>query len=132
MVVAGRIAELQRLAACERGLAEAYATYGLRGRRDLRWVALRERHLGHAAILAMRVRELGGEPTDDSDDEWIIGSPSDLSTIVFAEHAALRTYHDHLLDLDPESMTLVRERILPSHEQTLAELVGERDFAMEH
>jgi len=132
MVVVGRIAELRRLEACERGLADAYAAYGMQARRDMRWATLRERHLAHAAILAMRIRELGGEPTDDSDDEWILGSPSELSTIVFAEHAALRTYHDHLLDLDPESMTLVRERILPSHEQTLAELVGERDFAMEH
>jgi hypothetical protein len=129
MVVAGRIAELRRLEACERGLADAYAVYGRRAR-DPRWVTLRERHLAHAAILALRVRELGGAPAGDSDDEWIMGTARELSTIVFAEHAALRTYHDHLLDLDPESMTLVRERILPSHERTLGELTGEQDFSL--
>jgi hypothetical protein len=127
MAVMGRIEELRRLEACERGLADAYATYGEMARRDRRWVSLRERHLGHAAMLALRIRELGGEPNDNSDDEWILGSPRELATMVFAEHAALRTYHDHLLDLDPESLAMVRERILPAHERTLAELAGDED-----
>jgi hypothetical protein len=131
IAVAGRIVELQRLEACERGLADAYALYGEGVPRDRRWAILRERHLAHAAMLAARIRELGGEPADDSDDEWIVGSPRELSTIVFAEHGAMRTYHDHLADLDSESLTLVRERILPAHERTLAELVGERDFSLE-
>src|SRR5262249_2527393 len=129
MVVPGRIVELGRLQACERGLADAYAAYGQHVD-DPRWYTLRERHLAHAAILALRIRELGGEPSEDSDDEWIMGPARELATIVLAEHLALRTYHDHLLDLDPESVTLVRERIMPAHERTLAELTGEQDFTL--
>jgi hypothetical protein len=129
--VAGRIEELRRLEACERGLIEAYAAYGRQARGDTRWVSLRERNLGHAALLARRIRELGGALREDSDDEWIVGSPRALATLVEAEHKARRTYHDHLTDLDPETMALVRERILPAHEQTLAQLLGERDLAME-
>jgi hypothetical protein len=127
----GRIVELQRLEACERGLADAYAEYGLAARGDTRWVSLRESHLGHAALLARRIRELGGEPKLDGDDEWILGSPRRLSTLVIAENTAQRTYHDHLTDLDPESLALVRERILPGHERSLAQLVGEPDLAAE-
>jgi hypothetical protein len=126
MVVGGRIAELNRLAACERGLADAYAEYAAHTHGGSRWLELAERHNAHANILALRVRDMGGEPSDDSEDEWVIGDADDLSTLLYAEHKALRTYHDHLLDLDPESMTLIRERILPAHEQILAELVGER------
>jgi len=97
----------------------------------MRWVSLRERHLGHAALLALRIRELGGEPRDDGDDEWILGPTHVLSTLIRAEQAAYRTYHDHLSDFDATTLALVRERILPSHELTLAQLVGERDLALE-
>jgi hypothetical protein len=126
-VVSGRIVELQRLEACERGLADAYCTYahGFRGA-PTPWLTLAERHRSHACILAARVRELGGAALDESDDEWVMGDAHQLRTLIFAEQIALRTYHDHLLDLDQETIALLRESILPSQEEILATLVGER------
>jgi hypothetical protein len=127
----GRIDELRRLEACERGLADAWAEFGLGARGDTRWIAVRQLHLGHAALLAGRIRELGAEPKQDGDDEWILGSPRNLSTLVIAENSAMRTYHDHLGDLDLETLALVRDRILPAQEQTLGQLVGEPYVAVE-
>ncbi|HEX6836230.1 MAG TPA: hypothetical protein VF334_06630 [Polyangia bacterium] len=87
---------------------------------------LAERHFELAALLGRRITALGGRPEVEPDDQWIIGPPEEFDTIVYAEQAAVRTYHDHLLDLDPETMLLVRDRILPAHEDTLEALTGER------
>jgi hypothetical protein len=79
----------------------------------------------HSRLLAQRIHAMGG-PTDvDPDEIWILGDPRELKTIVYAEQAAQRTYHDHIGDLDPETMGLVRERILPDLEAILEALTGE-------
>jgi hypothetical protein len=126
MVADGRVEELKHLEAGERALAAAYAEHvrvtaakGGVGR-------IGERHAAHAARLVARIRELGGTPLDDADADWIAGPVDLVATLAYAEHAAARAYHDHLLDLDPESMMLVRDHILPDHEQALVELTGER------
>ncbi|HEX8953984.1 MAG TPA: hypothetical protein VF997_23550 [Polyangia bacterium] len=92
---------------------------------------LAERHREIAALLGARIVALGGQPDSEPDDAWIIGRPDELETIVYAEQAAQRTYHDHLLDLDPETMLLVRDRVLPAHEDTLEALTGERGLMMQ-
>ena len=127
----GRVAELDRFQACERALAEAFADFAKRTRGGVRWRQLAERHNGHSRLLSARIRELGGVPDTETDGSWIMGPPDSLATLLFAEHMALRGYHDHLIDLDPQSMRLIRDHVLPAHERTLAALVGDADPAME-
>jgi hypothetical protein len=90
---------------------------------------LAERHRRIAALLAERIVALGGVPDVDPDDQWILGPTHEYRTIRYAEESALRTYHDHLPDFDPETMRLVRDRILVEHEDTLALLTGERGIS---
>jgi hypothetical protein len=97
-----------------------------------RLLHLSERHREIAELLAARIDALGGESSVDADDLWIIGPPEKLETILYAEQAAQRTYHDHLLDLDPETRALVLGRILPDHEDTLEALAGERGLMQQH
>lgn len=125
-VVAGRVAELRKLEASERALADALCAFARSAAGGGQLLHLAERHFELAALLVKRIVALGGRPEVDPDDLWIIGRPEELDTIVYAEKAAVRTYHDHLLDLDPETMLLVRDRILPAHEDTLEALTGER------
>ena len=125
-LVAGRIEELKRLEAAERALADAFVSFARGAERGGRLLYLAERHRQIAALLAARVVALGGEPDLYADDAWIIGPTDRLDTIIYAEQAAQRTYHDHLLDFDPETMKLVRDRVLPDHEDTLELLTGER------
>lgn len=134
-VVVGRVAELRKLEAAERALADALCAYARAAPGGGQVLHLSERHVGLAALLAKRIAALGGEPQSDADDQWIIGPPEKLATIVFAEEAAIRTYHDHLLDLDPETMLLVRDRILPAHADALEALTGARsveDLSLEY
>ncbi len=125
-LLAGRVEELRRLEASERALADAFCAYARSAPGGGQLLHLAERHTNIAALLAERIVALGGRPEVEPDDIWIIGPPEERQTIVFAEQAAQRTYHDHLLDLDPETMTLVRERVLPAHEDALQALTGER------
>jgi hypothetical protein len=125
-LAAGRIEELRRLEASERALAEAFVAYARAAEGGGRLLHLSERHRHISELLAQRIVALGGQPDVDPDDIWIIGDPGELRTILYAEKAAQRTYHDHLLDMDPETQALVRERILPDHEDTLEVLTGER------
>jgi hypothetical protein len=125
-VDAGRVAELRKLEASERALADALCAYARSAAGGGQMLHLAERHFGLAELLAQRIVALGGRAEVDADDLWIIGPPEELDTIVYAEQAAVRAYHDHLLDLDPETMLLVRDRILPAHEDTLEALTGER------
>jgi len=115
----GRIAELRRLEAAERGLARAILEFGRASGRDGNLFRAVERHRRISEMLAARVTALGGQIDVDPDDQWIVGPTDRIETILYAEHSAQRTYHDHLLDLDPETLRLVRERILPAHEDTL-------------
>ena len=134
-VVAGRVAELRKLEAAERALADALCTYARAAPGGGQVLHLAERHFELAALLAKRIAALGGEPQVEADDQWILGAPEKLTTIVFAEEAAIRTYHDHLLDLDPETMLLVRDRILPAHADALEALTGSRsveDLSLEY
>lgn len=116
----GRIEELRRLQAAERGLTKALLQFARSAGSDGRLLHLVEQHRKTAELLADRLNALGGAADDEPDDQWIIGPTDRLDTILFAEQSARRTYHDHLLDLDPETMRLVRDRILPVHEETLA------------
>jgi hypothetical protein len=134
-LVAGRLEELKRLEASERGLAEAIGAHAQAAEGGGRILYLAERHRRLAALKAERIVALGGRPDPDPDDLWIIGPTRSLTTLIYAEQAALRTYHDHLLDFEGETMRLVRDRIIPAHEDTLALLTGEEDrveLAMEH
>lgn len=126
--VRGRVEELRRLEACERALGDAYLARCGRAGGGARWRTLADRHRGHSERLAARIVELGGRPLADVDDQWIVRGRDPLTALLEAEQAALRTYHDHLLDFDPQTMRLVRDRILAEHEETLAELTGERDL----
>lgn len=130
-VVTGRIEELRRLEAAERALADAFCAYARAAEGGSRLLHLTERHRAIATRLADRIVALGGRPAVQPDDQWLIGAPDELETIVYAEQAAQRTYHDHLLDMDPETMVLVRDHILPAHESTLELLTGERGL-MQH
>jgi len=123
--VAGRVEELRRLEAAERALGDAFADYARATTGGARLLYIAERHHRHAELLAERIRQLGGRPEVDPDDVWILGPTRDLQTLINAERQAHRTFHDHLVDLDPETRQLVRNRILPEHEQTLDELTGE-------
>src|SRR6478609_7722511 len=107
-LVAGRIEELRRLEAAERALADAFVAFARSSEGGARLLHLAERRWRLAERLAERIVALGGEPQVDPDDIWIIGKPDELATIIYAEQSAQRTYHDHLLDLDPETMALVR------------------------
>lgn len=134
-LVAGRVEELRRLEAAERALADALLAYARAADGGGQLLHLGERHVLIARLLADRIVSLGGEPRVEPDDQWLIGAPEARETIVFAEQAAQRTYHDHLLDMDPETMVLIRDRVLPAHEATLQALTGERtpeDLALEY
>lgn len=120
VLVAGRIEELRRLEAAERGLARAIIDYARVSGRDGNFLRVAERHRRISELLADRVTAMGGDTDVDPDDIWIVGPTDRLDTILYAEHSAQRTYHDHLTDLDGETLRLVRERILPAHEETLA------------
>jgi hypothetical protein len=130
-LVAGRVEELRRLEASERALAEALVAYARQAEGGGRVLHLAERHRQIGELLAARIVALGGAPDVDPDDNWIIGAPEKIETIIYAEQAAQRTYHDHLVDLDTETMRLVRDRILPEHEDTLELLTGERGLMMQ-
>jgi hypothetical protein len=125
-VVTGRLEELRRLEAAERSLADAFCAYARAAEGGSRLLHLNERHREIAGLIADRIVALGGRPHVDPDDQWLIGAPDKLETIVYAEQSAQRTYHDHLLDMDPETQTLIRDHILPAHESTLELLTGER------
>jgi hypothetical protein len=134
-LAAGRVEELRRLEAAERALADALLTYARAAPGGGQLLHLGERHVQIAKLLADRIVSLGGSPRVDADDQWLIGPPQARETIVFAEQAAQRTYHDHLLDMDPDTMVLIRDRVLPAHEATLQALTGERtpeDLALEY
>lgn len=124
-VVAGRIEELRRLQASERALAGAYRAAAAVLLGGPRLIAIAEGHRTSADELGERIAALGGEPHLGSDDEWILGRVDQWTTLTYAERTALATWHDHLLDLDGETVRLVRERILPRHERALAELIEE-------
>jgi hypothetical protein len=119
----GRIAELIHLARCERGLSEAYLE-----RRLGRGAAL---HEAHARLLESRAVALGGRVEGGSDDDWVLRTPRGEDPLRAGEYEAIATFHDHLTDLDPETAALVRERVLPEHEQALAQLDANRDHASE-
>jgi hypothetical protein len=127
-LAAGRIEELRRLEAAERALADALLTYARACEGGSKLLHFAERHREHSRLLAERIRAMGGPVDVDPDDAWIMGDPRDIKTISFAEQAALRTYHDHMIDMDPETQRLVRDRILPDHEDILEVLTGERGY----
>ncbi len=127
-VAAGRVEELKRLEAAEQALADALTTYARACEGGARLLHFAERHRNHAALLAKRLAELGAHTLEFPDDIWIIGDPTQRHTIVVAEQMAARTYHDHLLDMDAKTKELVRDRILPEHEDVLEALTGERGY----
>lgn len=124
-VVTGRLEELRRLEAAERALADAFVAYARAAEGGSQLLHLSERHRQIAQLLADRIVALGGSPDVYPDDQWLIGAPEKLETIVYAEQAAQRTYHDHLLDMDPDTQKIVRDHVLPAHESTLELLTGE-------
>jgi hypothetical protein len=126
-LVAGRVEELRRLEASERGLAEAFVAFARTATGGGRMLHLAERHRSIAELLVERMAALGGEPDRYPDDLWIIGPTDEIETILYAEQTALRTYHDHLVDFDGDTLQLVRDRILPDHENTLELLTNWRD-----
>lgn len=109
-----------RLERCERGLGQAFRFHPpLPGFDAGDLQAIARRHLEHAALFRGRVLALGGkpQPEDAVDDSWVLGT--DLTGLQFAEKEAIATLHDHLLDFDPDTATLVRDEILPGHEWAL-------------
>ena len=121
-VARGRLEELKHLEAGERALAAAFVEHAHDADSVARFLRLGERHRQHALILAERIVALGGTPLADPDDYWILGDLADEVTLVEAEQNALHAYHDHLLDFDPDTARLIRDRIIDEHENALAEL----------
>src|SRR5262245_7301558 len=111
-LAAGRLEELRRLEASERALADAFTSYARAAPGGSRLLHHAARHRQHAEILAERLRQLGGEPAQYPDDIWIVGPSDHLDTLLFAEQKAHLTYRDHMMDFDPDTMRLVRDRIL--------------------
>jgi hypothetical protein len=130
-LTAGRVEELRRLEALERGLAQALTDYArsLTGGGALLHLAARSQR--HAVLLAQRISALGGHPHIDPDDLWIVGLADRKQNVIFAVETALRTYHDHLLDFDLDTRVVVRHQILPDHEDTLARLSGESGWVLD-
>jgi hypothetical protein len=126
VVVSGRIEELRRFEAGERALVRAWGEHVRCVAGGTRFQSIVERHRRHAELLAERIAALGGNPRIDPDDQWIVGPVTALSTLVWAEARAQRAFHDHLIDLDPGSMALVRDVVLPEHEDIVEALTGER------
>ena len=111
-----RTEELRRLERCERGLAEAYRRASV-GRDAEARRREAKRHRAHADLLRRRVEALGRRGSDEVDEDWLQRGPSGPDQLRLAEYASIATYHDHLTDFDVETAALVRERILPEHEQ---------------
>jgi hypothetical protein len=130
-LAAGRVEELRRLEAAERALALAFTEFARASQGGARLLHFAERHRQHAALLAERIAALGGHTEVDPDDIWIIGKPTELATIAYAERTAQHTYHDHLLDFDAETRALVLKRILPELGDALEALTGERGLTMQ-
>lgn len=124
----GRIAELQRLEASERALADAWTRYARSAPQRWQACVVAERHRQHALLLAWRLSALGEEPSYEMDSDWILGPTDHLGSLLSAEQSARLTYHDHLGDFDPRTLELVLERILPDHEALLEELVADDAF----
>jgi hypothetical protein len=123
-----RLEELRDLEASERALGLLYLRYSTRATRRRQWLQrMARQQLIHAQLLRARRTDLGAPPDEDPllvsfDDPWIRGTPDDPETLLRSLYAAVASYHDHLIDHDPETATLMRERILLDHEQALAEL----------
>lgn len=126
MVVSGRIEELRRFEAGERALVRAWSEHlrGVVGGGRFQFIC--ERHRRHAELMAARIVALGGSPKVDPDDQWILGPPGELATLVWAEEEAQRAFHDHLIDFDPETLATLRDQILPEQEDIVQMLTGER------
>jgi hypothetical protein len=113
-----RLAILKRFEMSERALADAY-----RRSADLAGVTQSQRerlalmHLDHAAQLRRRLTTLGGQPTDQLDDAWVFGES--VEALRMSERESVHTYHDHLLDMDEATMTLIRDHIVHDHEAAL-------------
>jgi hypothetical protein len=103
---------LRRFEMGERALAEVYRRQG----GESRWLA--RLHDEHAALLRARLSALDAAPRAGIDDQWLRGEGDEALRV--AEYVSLATYHDHLTNLDPESARIVREVILPEHDQALA------------
>lgn len=125
VVVSGRVEELRLFEAGERALAHAWSQYAHAVAASAYWLELADRHRAFAEALAARVVALGGDPRIDPDDQWISGPTTELATLVRAEEAAMRTYVDHLIDLDPASQQVAR-CIVEAHERIVTELTGVR------
>jgi hypothetical protein len=118
----GRVGELRRLEASERALAALYRRHARRRPGTPHLERLGLLMLEHAALLRARLHGLGVEPLDERDDQWIRGPLDEWETLRSAQYVAMATYHDHLLDQDPETARLMRDVILRGHSQALAEL----------
>jgi hypothetical protein len=118
----GRVGELRRLEASERALAALYRRQARLRPGAVYLVRLALLMLEHAALLRGQLLRLGVEPLDERDDQWIRGPIDDWETLRRAQYAAKATYHDHLLDHDPEIARLLRDVILRGHTEALDEL----------
>src|SRR5262249_8357088 len=110
----GRRLELERLERGERGLARAYRGAGMGAEAALDGE--------HAHLLRARAEALGGHGSDDTDDDWLSPRIRGAAVLERAEDESIAVYRDHLIDFDVETRALVRNRILPDHERTLAAL----------
>jgi hypothetical protein len=108
----GRRLEIAHFERCERALADAYRRAGRQ--------SAAERHRVHAELLAARVRALGGGALrEPPDDDWLNRGGRGVEQLRRAEYEAMATYHDHLSDFDLETVNLVRDVILPEHQELL-------------
>jgi len=116
------VEELKHLEAGERALTAAYVEHARDTNAVARFLRLGERHRQHATLLCERIAALGGKPLAEPDDYWIHGDVANEATLIEAEENALHAYHDHLLDFDPETTQMIRDRIIHEHENALEEL----------
>lgn len=113
-----RLEILRRFEMCERALADAYRKSApLVGVHQGARERLALMHLQHAALLRRRLSALGGDPRIENDDAWVFGH--DLVALRISERESLRTYHDHLIEMDEATMTVMRDHIVRDHENAL-------------
>ena len=99
---------------------------------------IQEEHGRAAQAIRDRIRELGGNPSDNS-GAWgvwaktvqatmnLFGDTSSLKALKEGEEHGLKDYHDSLSTLDPASQQLVQNQLIPAqqrHINLLDQLIG--------
>jgi hypothetical protein len=110
---------LRHLVACEWGLAKAYEQATLTTRPPAEGSGLLAQavalHAAHLNWLREQLTQRSIAPPLGPDDLWVTGDPCDPEVLLLAERASHDTWHDALLDFDPELQRAIAETLLRDH-----------------